>query len=71
MLANNHPIIGQIEKMSDIEKLHLVDYILARLDRPDPEIDRFWSNEAASRWKAYKAGKLKTVSYDEVMSKYQ
>ncbi len=70
MLAKDHPVFGQIELMSDSEKLSLVDYILNWLDRPDPEIDRWWVDEAVSRWKAYKAGKLETVSYDEVMSKY-
>jgi len=71
MLTTNHPIIGQIEVMSDIEKFQLVDMILTQLDSPDSEVDRWWAKEAKSRWKAYKEGKLKTVSYDEVMEKYR
>ena len=71
MLTTNNPIISQIEVMSDIEKLQLVDIILTQLDRPDPEVERWWAEEAKSRWKAYKEGKLKTVSYDEVMEKYR
>jgi hypothetical protein len=41
-----------------------------QLDKPDPEIDRIWAEEAKKRWKAYKAGKVATVSYEQVMKKY-
>ena len=57
--------------MPDAEKLRLVDAILTDLDRPDPEIDRIWADEARKRWAAYKAGKITTVSYEEVMAKYR
>ena len=52
----------QIQSLSDLEKLRLVDMILADLDRPDPEIDRIWAEEARERWSAYKARRLRTVS---------
>jgi hypothetical protein len=58
-----------IESLSDIEKLELVDPILITLDRPDPKIDRIWAEEARKRWKAYKMGKLETMPYDQVMEK--
>ena len=60
-----------IESLSDVEKLDLVDSILMTLDRPDPKIDRIWAEEARKRWKAYKSGKLETVSYGQVMDKYR
>ena len=71
MLTTDHPIVNQIEKLSDIEKLQIVDMLLSQLDRPDPEIDKCWAEEAKSRWKAYRDGKLETVSYNEVMEKYR
>jgi hypothetical protein len=40
------------------------------LDRPDPEIDRIWAEEARNRWAAYKAGRIPTVSYEDLMAKY-
>jgi len=40
-------------------------------DKPDPEIDRIWAEEAKKRWKAYKAGKVETVSYERVMKKHR
>jgi putative addiction module component (TIGR02574 family) len=53
-----------------VEKLRLVDTILSDLDKPDPEIDRVWADEARKRWSAYKTGKVPTVSYESVMAKH-
>jgi putative addiction module component (TIGR02574 family) len=61
----------RIQTLPDIEKLRLVDDILTQLDRPDPELDRIWADEARKRWKAYKAGRIKTVSYKDVMAPHR
>ena len=60
----------KIDELSDVEKLLVVDYILADLDKPDPEIDKEWAKEAVKRQKAMRTGKMKVFSYDEVMKKY-
>ena len=62
---------AKIRSLPDNEKIELVDSILIQLDKPDPEIDRIWADEARKRWEAYKAGKLKTVSYNQIMDKYR
>jgi putative addiction module component (TIGR02574 family) len=64
-------IVREIRELPDIEKLRLVDAILTDLDKPDPEIDRVWAEEARKRWAAYKAGKVPTVSYESVMAKHR
>jgi putative addiction module component (TIGR02574 family) len=61
----------EIRALPDVEKLRLVDAILNDLDKPDPEIDRVWAEEARQRWAAYKAGRMPTVSYEEVMAKHR
>jgi putative addiction module component (TIGR02574 family) len=61
----------EIRDLPDVEKLRLLDAILTDLDKPDPEIDRVWAEEARKRWVAYKAGKVPTVSYDAVMAKHR
>ena len=71
MSSTTDKLEQEIKSLPDIEKLRLVDAILADLDKPDPEIDRIWAEEARKRWDAYKAGRLRTVSYEEVMSKYR
>jgi putative addiction module component (TIGR02574 family) len=64
-------LAAEIHGLPDVEKLRLVDTILADLDRPDPEIDRVWAKEARKRWAAYKAGRVSTVSYETVMAKHR
>ncbi|HLC30561.1 MAG TPA: addiction module protein [Dehalococcoidia bacterium] len=64
-------LAAEIHALPDTEKLRLVDAILADLDKPDPEIDRVWAQEARSRWAAYKAGQASTVPYETVMAKHR
>lgn len=61
----------KIKSLPDTEKIELVDSILMQLDKPDPEIDRIWADEARKRWMAHKAGKVETVSYEQVMDKHR
>lgn len=67
----NDEFAAKIKFLPDIEKIELVDSILMQLDKPDPEIDHIWADEARKRWQAYKAGKIETVSYEQVMDKYR
>jgi len=71
MTTKTEKLSAEIQTLSDVEKLHLVDEILSDLDKPDPEIDRIWAEEARKRWTAYKAGHIPSVSYQEVMEKYR
>ncbi|HMH42293.1 MAG TPA: addiction module protein [Pyrinomonadaceae bacterium] len=71
MSTSADKLASEIKDLPDTEKLRLVDAILADLDKPDPEIDRIWAEEARKRWIAYKAGGIPTLSYEEVMAKYR
>jgi len=64
-------LLSKIKALTDEEKLRLVDAILTDLYRPDPDLERIWADEARKRWDAYKAGKIPTVSYDEVIAKHR
>ncbi len=64
-------LAAKIKSLPDNEKIELVDSILIQLDKPDPEIDRVWADEARKRWQAYKMGKVEAVSYEQVMDKYR
>lgn len=64
-------IAQEIRELPDTEKLRLVDSILSDLDKPDPEIDQVWAEEARKRWAAHKAGKVPTVSYESLMTKHR
>jgi len=71
MAGTADDLFATIKSLPDTEKLKLVDEILAQLDKPDPEIDRIWADEARKRWEAYKAGKIESVSYEVVMAPYR
>jgi putative addiction module component (TIGR02574 family) len=64
-------LLSQIKELPDDEKLRLVDAILTDLQRPTSNIDRIWAEEAQKRWASYKAGRISTVSYEEVMNKHR
>ncbi|HEY4422914.1 MAG TPA: addiction module protein [Pyrinomonadaceae bacterium] len=63
-------LVTEIRALPDEEKLRVLDAILTDLDKPDQEIDQVWAEEARKRWSRYKAGHLQTVSYEELMHKY-
>jgi putative addiction module component (TIGR02574 family) len=71
MSTTNDKLVSEICALPDVEKIRLVDAILTDLDKPDPEIDRIWAEEARRRWAAYKAGRVPTISYEEVMAKHR
>ncbi len=70
MATQADKLVSEIRALPDEEKLRVLDAILTDLDKPDVEIDRIWAIEARKRWSRYKAGQLGTVSYEELMRKY-
>ena len=71
MASLTEEIAKKIEELPDTDKAMLVDMILAKLYQPDMELDKIWAEEAAKRWAVYKEGRLKSLSYDEVMARYR
>ncbi len=64
-------ILKEAIQLEPTERVKLVDQLITSLDRPDKDIDKLWAEEAESRLDAYKQGKLKAVSLEEVLSKYK
>lgn len=71
MVVQRDKLVSEIRALSEEDKLRLLDVILNELDKPDPEIDHVWVNEARKRWSAYKEGRLLTISYEELMNSYR
>ncbi|MBN1662218.1 MAG: addiction module protein [Deltaproteobacteria bacterium] len=71
MTTTTERLSMEIKSLSDLEKLRLVDAILTDLDKPDPELDHIWAEEARKRWEAYKSGHIPSASYHDVMEKYR
>ena len=58
--------LSQALKMKPAEKFLIIEGLINSLDEPDKTIDEIWAIEAEKRLKAYKEGKLETVSYEAV-----
>ena len=56
-------ILEQALKMKPADKFLIIEALLNSLDEPDKKIEEIWAIEAEKRLKAYKEGKLKTLSY--------
>ena len=70
-MATPEEILKEAISLPPSEQAKLVDYLISFLDKPDPELDKLWAEEAESRLDAYNRGDLKVVSLDEVLSKYK
>jgi hypothetical protein len=66
-----HEMADKARTLPDGEKLALVDQLLAQLDRPDPEIDQIWAEEARKRWTAFREGRVGSIAYADVMAKFR
>jgi putative addiction module component (TIGR02574 family) len=70
MATHADTLLSQIRALPEEEKLRVLEALLTDLDKPDDDIDHVWADEARKRWESYKAGKLTTVSYEEVMNRF-
>jgi len=70
-MSTPEEILKEAISLRPLEQAKLVDYLIPYLDKSDPELDKLWVQEAESRLNAYKNGKLKAVSLDQVLSKYK
>jgi len=70
-MSDTTAIYRETRTLKPVERLRLVEMLLADLDQPDEQIDRLWAAEAQNRWDAYQRGESKTLSHEEVMAKYR
>ena len=59
-------VLEKALQMRPADKFLIIEGLLQSLDEPDTTLEEIWASEAEKRLEAYKAGKLKTVSYEEV-----
>lgn len=67
----NKSFVEKALRLDPSEKLALIDALYNSLDKPDPEIERAWINEAVARREAYLRGEGKLISMDEVFEKFK
>lgn len=59
-------VIEQALSLKASDRYLLLEILHRSLDKPDPEIDRVWQEEALRRVRAYDEGRLETVPMEEV-----
>ena len=63
----NKDITSQVLNLKSSQKIELIDMLYESLDKPDLDIQQEWIKESEKRYDKYKAGELKSYSYEEVM----
>jgi putative addiction module component (TIGR02574 family) len=64
-------IIEQANMLSVIEKIELIDALLANVDKPDAQVDALWATEVEDRLAAYHKGEVQSVTLNQVLAKYR
>jgi len=67
MHMGTQELVAMALKLDPAERFDLVDQVLHSLDKPDPEIDRLWLDEAERRLAAYRAGKVQGIPAEEIL----
>lgn len=67
---NAKDIINSALKLAPAERFELIDELLHSLDRPDPELDRIWIEEAERRLTAYRAGNVQGIPAQDVVGDF-
>jgi len=68
-MENVDYLAEQAVHLKPIDRIKLVETILMSLDKPDPEIEARWIEEADARYEAYKRGELKAVDWEKIKNK--
>ncbi len=63
-------ILSSIKKLSPVEKLKLVNFLLLSLDKPNFKVEKAWEDESEDRIKAYTRGKISSVPYEIFMKRF-
>jgi putative addiction module component (TIGR02574 family) len=71
MATDRQQILKDLLELPSKERANLVDYLLSSLDQPDEQIDNLWRREVEERINAYRDGKIRSLTLEEVLSKYR
>jgi len=59
-------VLSKALHLKPAERFVVIEALIKSLDNPDPAIEKTWAIEAGKRLKAYKSGKAKTVSFEDM-----
>jgi hypothetical protein len=70
MNARSKSIAKEAGSLPAADRIRLIEYLLASLDKPDPDIDRIWADEAERRLDGYLGGEVKSRDAKDVLAKH-
>lgn len=65
-MAVDSALIEKALELKPQDKIVLIEALVTSLDKPDQEISKVWVQEAEARLKAYREGKTKGISGEEI-----
>jgi putative addiction module component (TIGR02574 family) len=66
MTESTQQILQEALTLPPTERMILIDQLVASLDRPDPDLDKLWIQEAEARLTAYQSGELDAIPVEAV-----
>jgi hypothetical protein len=70
MTPRSRSIAKEAETLPAIDRIRLVEFLLASLDKPDPDLDRIWADEGEKRIDAYLGGEASARDAKDVLAKH-
>jgi putative addiction module component (TIGR02574 family) len=67
---NTKALIDTALKLPPDERFALIDELMHSLDRPDPDLDRIWIEEAERRLAAYRSGRVQGVPAEDIVGHF-
>ncbi len=65
-MESSKTLVEKTLRLKPQEKFAIIESLLLSLDEPNKKIDEIWDIEAEKRLAAYRSGKCKGVSFEEV-----
>lgn len=59
-------VISKALHLKPVERFIVIEALIKSLENPNPIVEKSWAIEVEKRLKAYKAGKAKTVSFEDM-----
>ena len=64
-------ILKEALNLSPAERLQLIEMLTLSLNKPDENIEKFWAEESEKRYKALEEGRIKVITFNEVVERYK
>jgi len=59
-----------IQRLKPVEQIRIVENVLEKLHGSNPDVESAWVVESDGRLAAYKRGKIKAASYEDIKKRF-